>query len=75
MTPDQLSSAYQESFRQEARGILMTIHSITIPKAGRKGEAALMDLQYTAFPPDPDTDDDFDKDSINEIKGLISVRG
>lgn len=71
MTPAQLTAAYQESFRQEARGSLMDIHCMTIPRAGKKGEAAFMDLQYTAYPPDPDSDEDFGKDGIRALKDMM----
>lgn len=74
MTPDQLISMYQESFRQEAREALMSLHVMSILKS-KDPKSSIYQLELLAFPPDPEVDEDFGKDTLKELKGILQKEG
>ena len=74
MTPDQLTGMYQESFRQEARESLTLLHIMSILKS-KNAKNAIYSLELMAFPPDPEVDEEFSKDTIKELKKVLEKEG
>ncbi|MFX1253961.1 MAG: hypothetical protein ACFFCZ_20280 [Promethearchaeota archaeon] len=71
MTENQALTWYWESFSQEARERLHRLEELMATKSPK----ALRDLEYQlvsrAYPADPESDGDFDKDDLKMLKNTI----
>jgi hypothetical protein len=75
-TKEQVLALYWESFRQEARGKLLDINNIMVTKADADSrKEVIRELQLQAYPFDPDTADDMDHSTMDELKANLQLGG
>jgi hypothetical protein len=64
MTRNQLKLFFYETFRQEARYKLTEINIIRLANAGDAAKQAIENIEYQAYPPDPEADGHMDKERL-----------